>query len=103
MVTTNERSFMVASIVAVATICAPAPSKTQGQNTAGGTGSASPVAISTPARNTSANGKPNRKRTWVAPTVPSARVSSRCMALRAVWPAAASSVKGIQSKLVANT
>ena len=32
MVTTNERSFIAASISAVATICAPAPSATQGQN-----------------------------------------------------------------------
>src|SRR6185312_12016269 len=66
------------------------------QNTAGGVGSGSPVNSSTAARNTIANGKPNRKRTCVAPTVPSTAVSSRCMALRAVWPAAASSVKGIQ-------
>ena len=93
---------MVASMVAVATICAPAPSTTHGQKIAGGVGSGSPVAISTPPRRTMANGKPNRKRTWVAPTVPSAVVSSRCMALRAVWPAAASSVKGIQSKFAAN-
>ena len=35
---------MVASISAVATICAPAPSRTQGQNTAGGAGNGSPVA-----------------------------------------------------------
>ena len=44
-----------------------------------------------------ANGKPNRKRTWVAPTVPSVAVSSRCMALRAVCAAAAISVKTAQS------
>ena len=103
MVTTNERSLMVASIVAVATICAPAPSTTHGQNKAGGLGNGRPVARSTTARNTSANGNPNRKRTWVAPTVPSAAVNSRCMALRAVCPAAASSVKGTQSRLAANT
>ena len=42
MVTTNERSFIVASISAVATICAPAPSSTQGQNVSGGAGSAWP-------------------------------------------------------------
>ena len=103
MVTTNERSFMVASISAVATICAPAPSNTQGQNIHGSAGIGRPVAMSTPARNTSANGKPNRKRTCVAPTVPSFAVSSRCMALRAVWPAAASNVKGIQRKPAAIT
>ena len=53
--------------------------------------------ISTPARNTSANGNPNRKRTWVAPTVPSVAVSSRCMALRAVWLKAATTVNSAQS------
>src|ERR1041385_9257098 len=100
MVTTNDRSFMVASINAVATICASAPSSTQGQNTAGGAGSDNPVVVTTTIKNTIAKGNPNRKRTWVAPTVPSAAVSSRCMALRAVWPAAASSVKGIQRRLV---
>ena len=54
--------------------------------------------IITPGRKTnSANGKPNRKRTWVAPTVPSVAVSSRCMALRAVCAAAAIRVKTAQS------
>src|ERR1051326_7484107 len=100
MVTTNDRSFMVASISAVATICASAPSSTQGQNATGGVGSDNPVAATTTIKNTIANGNPYRKRTWVAPTVPSAAVSSRCMALRAVWPAAASSVKGIQRRPV---
>src|ERR1043165_1827380 len=46
----------------------------------------------------SANGKPNRKRTCVAPTVPRLAVSSRCIALRAVWPAAASTGKKAQSQ-----
>ena len=103
MVTTNERSFMVASIRAVARICAPAPTTAQGQNTDGSEGIGRPVAMKTPTRKTRANGKPNRKRTCVAPTVPSFAVSSRCMALRAVWPAAASSVKGIQSRPAAIT
>ena len=62
---------MAASISAVAAICASAPSSTQAQKIAGGRGSATPVASSTTARKTSANGSPNRKRTWVAPTVPS--------------------------------
>src|SRR5690242_18068540 len=101
MVTTNERSFMVASIVAVATIWAPAPSSTQGQNINGTAGHGSPVAARTAIRKTAAKGKPNRKRTWVAPTVPSAAVNSRCIALRAVWPAAANRVNGIQSTPVA--
>jgi hypothetical protein len=50
-----------------------------------------------PNRKSSANGNPNRKRTWVAPTVPRVAVSSRCMALRAVCAAAAINVKTAQS------
>ena len=84
-------------MVAVAAICVKAPASTQGQNIAGGRGRLSPSAMVTPARNSSANGKPNRKRTCVAPTVPSVAVSSRCMALRAVCAAAAISVKTAQS------
>ncbi len=84
-------------MVAVAAICVKAPASTQGQNTSGGRGKASPTTAVTPARNSSANGKPNRKRTCVAPTVPSVAVSSRCMALRAVCAAAAISVKTAQS------
>ena len=54
----------------------------------------------TPGKKTnSANGKPNRKRTCVAPTVPSVAVNSRCIALRAVCAAAAISVKTAQSIL----
>ena len=64
-----------------------------------GRGSAEPEKITTPARKSSANGKPNRKRTCVAPTVPRLAVSSRCIALRAVWPAAASTVKTAQSQV----
>src|SRR3954463_1125136 len=60
-------------------------------------GGRAPVARNTQAKKISANGKPNRKRTCVAPTVPSVAVSSRCIALRAVWPAAASTVKTAQS------
>ena len=89
---------MVASISAVAAICAPAPSITHGQNDSPGCGSDAPLHISTAARNTSANGKPNRKRTCVAPTVPRLAVSSRCMALRTVWLNAAMTVKTAQSQ-----
>ncbi len=88
---------MTESMVAVAAICAKAPASTQGQNRTGGCGKPSPTTVMTPARKTSAKGKPNRKRTWVAPTVPSVAVSSRCMALRAVCAAAAISVKTAQS------
>src|SRR5579885_2374782 len=84
-------------MVAVAAIWVKAPARTQGQNIAGGVGGVSPVATATPIKNTMAKGKPNRNRTWVAPTVPSVAVSSRCMALRAVCAAAAISVKTAQS------
>ena len=75
---------MAASIIAVAAICAPAPSAIQGKNDHCARGSAAPVAARTAPREISANGKPNRKRTWVAPTVPRVAVNSRCRALRAV-------------------
>src|SRR5262245_11358577 len=52
----------------------------------------------TAARKITANGNPNRKRTWVAPTVPSVAVSSRWVALRTVCAAAAISVKTAQSQ-----
>src|SRR3989338_10554494 len=100
MVTTKERSPMAASIVAVAKICASAPTSTHGQNMKSGRGSATPVATEAPARKTRTKGKPKRKRTWVAPTVPRLPVSSRCMALRAVCAAAASTLNRTQSQLV---
>src|SRR5215217_1545708 len=99
MVTTNERSFMAASMRAVAAICANAPSNAHGQKEALGRGSDPPKAIVMPASERNANGNPNRKRTWVAPTVPRLPVSSRCMALRAVWAAAAMMVKSAHSQL----
>src|SRR2546429_6038851 len=68
-----------------------------------GRGSAPPENSATPARKSSANGNPNRKRTCVAPTVPSVVVSSRCIALRAVCPAAANTVKTAQSQVVSIT
>src|SRR4051794_17125175 len=97
MVTTKERSPIAASISAVAAICASAPSSTQGQKFGLGCGRPRPLAISTAARNNNANGNPNRNRTCVAPAVPSFAVNSRCMALRAVWQAAAMIVKTAQS------
>src|ERR1700686_2610190 len=84
-------------MVAVAAIWEKAPASTQGQNRGGGFGKALLVTATRPAKKMSANGKPNRNRTWVAPTVPSVAVSSRCMALRAVCAAAAISVKTAQS------
>src|SRR5947199_859272 len=84
-------------MVAVAAIWVKAPVSTQGQNTCDGLGNSAPIVVSTPARKRSANGKPNRKRTWVAPTVPSLAVSSRCVALRTVCAAAAMIVNSAQS------
>jgi len=89
---------MAASISAVAATCAKAPTSTQGQNVSPGRGSAAPVAMSRPTRKTSANGKPNRKRTCVAPTVPRVPVSSRCAALRTVCVNAAMTVKTAHSQ-----
>src|ERR1700733_13531953 len=98
MVTTKERCPMAMSISAVAAICAPAPSITQGQKLKDGRGSGTPVTSKTPIRDSNAKGKPNRERTWVAPTVPRLVVSSRCIALRKVWKNAAVTVKTIQSQ-----
>ena len=89
---------MAASISAVAAICAKAPSITHGQNSAPGRGSGVPVTMRRPVMNTSTNGKPNRNRTCVAPTVPRLPVSARCVALRSVWAKAAMTVKTAQSQ-----
>ena len=97
-VTTKERCSMVISIRAVPPIWVAAPSKVQSAKSAFMAGNAAWVVASTAARKTSAKGKPNRKRTKVAPSAPSLGVSSRCMALRAVWPAAPSKVKMTQRK-----
>src|SRR6267154_1056808 len=88
---------MASSIMPVPTIWLSAPSKSHGQNAGVGHGTASPVAAITTAKNTSENGKPNRKRMLVAPQVPSGPVNCRCIALRATCPSAAVTVKGIQS------
>src|ERR1700692_37672 len=93
---------MATSISPVATIWLSAPSMSHGQNTGAGHGTWSPVATSTPAKNTIENGKPNRKRILVAPQVPSGPVSCRCIALRATCPSAAVTVKGIQSVAMEN-
>src|SRR5215831_20833190 len=81
----------------VATIWLSAPSASQGQNAAAGHGRWSPVAAMAATKNTTENGRPNRKRILVAPQVPSGPVSDRCIALRATCPSAAMMVKGIQS------
>src|ERR1700749_17286 len=97
VVTTKERSFIATSILPVATIWLTAPTKSHGQNAAAGHGSGSPDTIITDAKKISENGKPNRKRIFVAPQVPSGPVSDRCIALRATCPSAPTIVKGIQS------
>src|SRR6516162_5613694 len=73
-----------------------APSRSHGQNEAGGHGTRSPDVTTTMAKNTSENGKPNRKRILVAPQVPSCPVSERCIALRAPGPAAEIKERGIK-------
>src|SRR4030081_2103871 len=102
VVTTKERSFIATSIKPVATIWLSAPSSSHGQNTAVGHGRWAPLTISTTAKNTIENGKPNKKRILVAPQVPSGPVNCRCIALRATWPSAAVMVKGIQSVVRVN-
>src|SRR5215211_946728 len=98
MVTMKERSFMAASMRAVAAICVSAPSTTQGQNIQPGRGRPEPDIIVTAVSERSTKGNPNRKRTCVAPTVPRLAVSSRCMALRTVWANAAIRVKPAHSQ-----
>src|ERR1700746_2088498 len=93
---------MATSIMPVATIWLTAPIRSHGQNAAVGHGSGSPETIITAVKKISENGKPNRKRILVAPQVPSGPVSDRCIALRATCPAAAMSVKGIQSVATEN-
>ena len=93
---------MAASIRAVAATCAKAPRIVHGQNSRPGRGKGAPVASSTPSRNTSTNGKPNKNRTCVAPTVPSVTVNSRCIALRSVCMKAAMTVKTAHSQGVTN-
>jgi len=83
---------------AVARICVIVPASTHGQNASRGLGNAIPAKTSTPASKTRAKGNPNRNRTCVAPRVPSVTMSSRCMALRAVWLAAATIVNAAQSQ-----
>src|SRR5262249_42640526 len=90
------------SISPVPMIWLSAPSSSQGQNADGGHGSLSPEASSTKARNSSENGKPNRKRMLVAPQVPTFAVNERCIALRATWPAEATHVKGTQRAVMEN-
>ena len=90
-------AMLIAGLLPGVALGATAPTITQGQNIGGGRGSPCPRAIITPARKTSAKGKPKRNRTCVAPTVPSFAVSSRCVALRTVCAAAAIIVKRAQS------
>ena len=84
---------MAASSSAVAAIWASAAAVVQAIMAALSSGTGSRVAPSTSVRNSSEKGRPNRKRTCVAPTVPSVAVSSFCMALRSTWPPDAKTVK----------
>lgn len=71
------------------------PSAAPIQNIPVGWGHA-PVTARMTAKNNSANGRPKRKRTCVAPTVPSVTVSPRWSALRNDWHPAAAMVVTIQ-------
>ncbi len=73
---------MAAKSRAVAPIWAKAAITVQASMPTLSSGSGSPVTVRTMARNSSPKGRPNRKRTCVAPTVPSEVVSSFCCALR---------------------
>src|SRR5690606_16672005 len=97
--TTKDRSRMAASISAVAEICASAPPSTNSMNSKPPCGAWPPSTSITMARNSKAKGKPNRNRTWVAPSVPSVAVRLRCTALRPACAAAAATVAGIQTQV----
>src|SRR6185295_8988318 len=62
-----------------------------------GPGTCVPATAAATARNAAAKGKPYRKRTCVAPSVPSVAVRLLCIALRAVCAPAATSVAKIHS------
>jgi hypothetical protein len=91
------RSCIVRRRRAVAAICATAPESTQPKNGQLGEGNAMPRKACTATSHSAANGKPYRKRTSVAPSVPSSAVRLRCAALRIVWANAAQIVTGIHS------
>src|SRR4029079_2885289 len=86
----------------VAMIWQSAPSMSHGQNTAGGHGMRSPLTATTIAKNRIENGKPNKKRILIAPQARRGPHIDRCIALRATWPSAATTVKGIQSEAMEN-
>jgi hypothetical protein len=89
---------MAASIIAVAAICATAPAAQNARNRPCACGTASPLRACSRARNSSANGKPNKNRTCVAPAIPIRAVRLDCMVLRAVCAAAAIRVTGIHKR-----
>ncbi len=91
---------MVLSIRAVPPIWVNAPSRIHGAKLRLKEGSRPWLQLSTATRNRIAKGKPNRKRTSVAPSAPSCGVNSRCMALRAVWPADPSRVNATQRNCI---
>lgn len=98
MATTKDFSFIAASIRPVATIWLTPPKPVHSSDDRPGAGAAAPLAAETSARNMSAKGRPNRKRTKVAPAVPSVAMRSRCMALRAVCAPEAATVKTIHNQ-----
>src|SRR5262249_46722963 len=83
---------MAASSSAVAPICASAAAVVRARMVPLSGGRPWPLAASTSSKNIRPNGNPNRKRTWVAPTVPRVSVNSFCCALRNTCPPAARTV-----------
>ena len=80
--TTNARCRMAASINAVAAICDSAPASTNKTKFKFIEGNTEPVTKIAMSVNNNAKGNPYKKRTCVAPRVPSCSVRLRCMALR---------------------
>jgi hypothetical protein len=87
---------MAVSIAAVAPIWNAAPATQASQNFALGCSVSPGVSDTAMSANTAANGRPNRKRTRVAPQGPAPPMIERCAALRATWKTVATMVMGIQ-------
>jgi len=82
VVTAKLADFIVTSIKAVAPIWAAAPVSAKAKDRVPGMGTASPRMVVKRTRNNKPNGRPNRKRTCVAPRVPIFLVRPDCAALR---------------------
>jgi hypothetical protein len=83
---------MAASRSAVAPTCVSAAAKVQANIRGSSRGNGSPETSSTMSKKSTPKGRPKRKRTCVAPTVPRVAISSFCMTLRKTWPSEATTV-----------